>query len=178
MFCIECGTNIATAAKFCPQCGAKIEAESPNGASDSVSAIPARPLEPVVATGATGQNAGSDSGTQTQAASPPEQLQSTAQPTSAIQVNVGVDMGRGPSMVLMVAPKSLALAIILALFFGPLGLLYSTVKGAVIMFCITFVVALVTLGFGYFFMTPICAIWAALATNAHNDALAAGSRPQ
>lgn len=72
------------------------------------------------------------------------------------------------------AGKSMAVAIILAILFGPLGMLYSTVKGGVIMFIISIVVGIFTLGFGLFILWPICVIWSAVATNSYNQkALAA-----
>lgn len=44
--------------------------------------------------------------------------------------------------------KSMGLAIILALFFGPLGLLYSSVTGGIIMLVVSGIIAVFTLGFG------------------------------
>ena len=68
----------------------------------------------------------------------------------------------------IVAGKSMAVAILLALFFGPLGMLYSTVMGGVVMIVISILVGIFTLGFGLFITWPICVIWAAVATNSHN----------
>ena len=73
--------------------------------------------------------------------------------------------------------KSTALAILLALFFGPLGLLYSSVTGAIVMFVLyiaSIVVGVMTFGIGLFlllFIHPICAVWAAVAVNSHNKEL-------
>lgn len=67
----------------------------------------------------------------------------------------------------------MAVAIILAILFGPLGMLYSTVKGGVIMFIISIVVGIFTLGFGLFILWPICVIWSAVATNSHNQKMLA-----
>lgn len=186
MFCTECGNNIASIAKFCPQCGAKVVGESTDGASaNEVQASVPIVSPPTVNTFSAGgpeasQNSAHASTTHASAPAP-DTPPASPQPISAIQVNVGVDMGRSPNFVMMVAPKSLALAIILALFFGPIGMLYSTVKGAVIMFFGAILLVVVTFGAGFFlllFMNPICAVWAAIATNAHNDALAAGMRQQ
>jgi len=68
----------------------------------------------------------------------------------------------------IVAGKSMAVAILLAIFFGPLGMLYSTVMGGVVMIVISILVGIFTLGFGLFLTWPICVIWAAIATNAYN----------
>ena len=64
--------------------------------------------------------------------------------------------------------KSTMVAVILSLFFGPLGMLYSTVLGGIIMLIISIVVGLFTLGFGLIFTWPICVIWAALAADRQN----------
>lgn len=64
--------------------------------------------------------------------------------------------------------KSMGLAIILALFFGPLGLLYSSVTGGIIMLVVSGIIAFFTLGFGLLLTFPICVIWAAIAVNDAN----------
>lgn len=77
-------------------------------------------------------------------------------------------------VVVQAAGKSMAVAIILSILFGPLGMMYSTVKGGIIMLAISLLAAVFTLGFGLFITWPICVIWAAVATNSHNKkALAA-----
>jgi hypothetical protein len=72
--------------------------------------------------------------------------------------------------------KSVAGAVLLALFFGPLGMIYATVTGALIMFLISFVVAIATLGIGLLITTPICAIWAGVAASNHNKRLGVASQ--
>ena len=79
---------------------------------------------------------------------------------------------RPPQRVIVVAStKSMWIGIILALLFGPLGLLYYSVLAAIIMLVISVVVAIFTLGIGLLFTNPICAIWAAIAVNNHNKKL-------
>ena len=73
----------------------------------------------------------------------------------------------------VLAGKSMAVAILLALFFGPLGMLYSTVMGGVIMIVISLLAGIFTLGFGLLITWPICVIWAAVATNSHNKKMLA-----
>lgn len=68
-----------------------------------------------------------------------------------------------------VETKSVALAAVLGFFFGPLGMLYSTVVGAAVMFVVCTFVGFVTFGFGLILMWPICAIWAAVSASATND---------
>lgn len=65
--------------------------------------------------------------------------------------------------------KSVGLAILLTFLFGPLGMLYSTVLGAIIMFIISAIVGGITLGIGLIFTWPICIIWGALAASKTNN---------
>lgn len=65
--------------------------------------------------------------------------------------------------------KSVGVAVLLAFFFGPLGMLYSTVLGAVVMFFVNLVVGIPTYGFGLLLTWPGCVIWAAIAANNHNQ---------
>lgn len=67
--------------------------------------------------------------------------------------------------------KSVAGAVLLALFFGPLGMIYSTVVGALVMLVVNILVAIVTLGLGLILTLPICAIWAGIAASNHNKQL-------
>ena len=71
------------------------------------------------------------------------------------------------------AGKSMAVAIILAILFGPLGMLYATVMGGVVMLVISLLAAIFTLGFGLFITWLICVIWAAVAANSHNKKMLA-----
>ena len=67
-------------------------------------------------------------------------------------------------------PKSVAVAFILAFFFGPLGMLYVTVSGALIMLVVNVIVIpllmVLTVGFGALLFVPswiVCIIWAVIA---------------
>lgn len=76
-------------------------------------------------------------------------------------------------IVTVMAPqKSLALAGALAFFFGPLGLLYSTVIGAIVMFFVNLLVGALTFGFGLFLTWPGCVVWALIAASQHNARVA------
>jgi Protein of unknown function (DUF2510) len=72
--------------------------------------------------------------------------------------------------------KSVAGAVLLAFFFGPLGMIYSTIPGALIMLVINIFVAVVTLGLGLLVTLPICAIWAGIAADSHNKQLGVSSQ--
>ncbi len=55
--------------------------------------------------------------------------------------------------------KSRGTALLLVLFFGPLGLLYSSVIGGILMIVIAFVLGLFTFGIGAFLTWPVCILW-------------------
>lgn len=82
-----------------------------------------------------------------------------------------------PAMPVMMPPppvylgqeKSVASAIVLSFFFGPLGMLYSTVAGALVMFFVGGFFILVTFGVAVLLVWPGSILWAALAANAHNQ---------
>ncbi|ULH14035.1 hypothetical protein MF271_00720 (plasmid) [Deinococcus sp. KNUC1210] len=64
--------------------------------------------------------------------------------------------------------KSLGLALVLTFFFGPLGMLYSTVLGAVVTFIIGFIGLLLTGGFIFLILWPIQLIWTYAGVKKHN----------
>ena len=59
--------------------------------------------------------------------------------------------------------KSITTAVLLAFLFGPLGMLYSTILGALIMFAISIFMSLYTFGIGLIITWPICILWAGIA---------------
>lgn len=65
--------------------------------------------------------------------------------------------------------KSIGLSLLLTILFGPLGLLYTTVSGAIIMFVVSLIIFIITFGFGVFFTWPICMIWGVLAAKNYNS---------
>lgn len=58
--------------------------------------------------------------------------------------------------------KSVGAALVLTFFFGPLGLFYINVLGAVITTIVVIIVAILTLGIGLFLIWPITMVWAAV----------------
>jgi hypothetical protein len=77
-------------------------------------------------------------------------------------------MNAGPAVV--VGPqKSVATAVLLTIFFGPLGMFYATVPGAFVMLFISVIAAAFTLGLSLLITWPICIIWAVSAVNTHNQ---------
>ncbi|BBB23639.1 conserved hypothetical protein [Isorropodon fossajaponicum endosymbiont JTNG4] len=64
--------------------------------------------------------------------------------------------------------KSLVVAILLAIFLGPIGLFYASVIGALIMLVITAIVGFITFGFGLFIPYISVILWAIIAVNSYN----------
>lgn len=78
-----------------------------------------------------------------------------------------------PTQVVVVgARKDPTAAALLGFFFGPLGLLYSTVPGAAIMFGVSVVVGLLTFGLGLFLLWPVSAVVGYQAAKSANQRLA------
>jgi hypothetical protein len=59
--------------------------------------------------------------------------------------------------------RSVGVALLLTFFFGPLGMLYSTVVGALVMLGLGFVLGILTLGLWFLVAWPIQMIWAGVA---------------
>ena len=75
------------------------------------------------------------------------------------------------TVVVVGSKKSVAVAAILSLFFGPLGMLYSTVSGAIVMFFVGLVLIL-SVGYPAFFvLIPAYVGWAMVAADKHNHDL-------
>ena len=70
--------------------------------------------------------------------------------------------------------KSVLVAFLLAFFFGPLGLLYSSITGGVILMIIGIPIGILTLGFGLIFIWIASVIWAIIATNSVNNKMQSG----
>lgn len=86
-------------------------------------------------------------------------------------------MSNGQAQVVVVSsPKSVGISILLTILFGPLGMLYSTVSGAIIMLILSIGLAFFTAGLSLFVTWPICIIWGAVAASSHNQKLATGVR--
>lgn len=73
------------------------------------------------------------------------------------------------------SPKSVGIALALTFFFGPLGMFYSTIWGAIIMLILTVIIGILTMGFGVIITQIICLIWAGVAASSHNKKLMKGT---
>jgi len=78
--------------------------------------------------------------------------------------------------IIVTSQKSVVGAVFLALFFGPLGMLYATVPGAIAMFFVNLLIAIPTLGLGLLVTVPAGAIWAGVAASGHNRQITAVSQ--
>jgi hypothetical protein len=97
------------------------------------------------------------------------------------QTHMNVTVNSAPAPMPMSAPvvmvgqqKSVAVAILLTFFFGPLGMFYSTVVGAIIMLIVNMVLTFVALALTDLMVWPlcitwpICIIWGAVAAGSSN----------
>lgn len=78
-----------------------------------------------------------------------------------------------PQIVIAKTEKSVGISLILTILFGPLGLLYSSVFGGMIMILLGLLVAVFTLGFGLIIIWPICIVWGAISASLYNRKLRA-----
>ena len=75
----------------------------------------------------------------------------------------------------VIPTKSVGIAIMLTLFFGPLGMFYSTIAGAIVMFVATLLALFLTAGIGLLLTWPVGVVWAAIAASSHNKKLLSGT---
>ena len=73
--------------------------------------------------------------------------------------------------IIVTSTKSVGISLILTFLFGSIGMLYSTIIGAIIMSIVSIIIGVLTLGMGLFLVWPICMIWGALAAVSHNKKL-------
>lgn len=77
------------------------------------------------------------------------------------------------TVIVMGKQKSAGLAFLLTFLFGPIGLLYASVSGGIIMIVLGVIIGIVTLGFGLIVVWIISMIWAVVsANNANNKPMA------
>jgi hypothetical protein len=69
----------------------------------------------------------------------------------------------------MAQRKSVVIALLLTFFFGPFGMLYSTVTGAIVMLILYVALGIPTLGWALAGLHPIALIWAAWAAHKSNN---------
>ncbi|ARM31292.1 hypothetical protein [Prosthecochloris sp. HL-130-GSB] len=75
----------------------------------------------------------------------------------------------------VVAPvKSVGIGLLLTILFGPLGMLYCTIPGAIIMMILFAVIGFLTAGIGLIILWPVCIVWTVLAIQNYNRRLLSG----
>ena len=103
----------------------------------------------------------------------PPQYGPPAYPQQNVNVNVYQQQAPGTFVpyapVVMMQQKSVAVALLLTFFFGPLGMFYSTISGAVVMLIVSVVLFVLTLGLSTLITWPICMIWGAVAASQANS---------
>lgn len=75
----------------------------------------------------------------------------------------------------MTKSKSVTLALVLTLFFGPLGLFYVRAWGAVALVTLAVVAVVPTMGFVLVFVWPASIVWAAFAASKQHHDIVAGT---
>ena len=73
--------------------------------------------------------------------------------------------------VIVARTKSVALSLVLTFFLGPLGMLYSTIRGALVMIALSIPAFIITFGHAGFFIWPLSMIWGAWAAHRYNQRL-------
>ena len=81
----------------------------------------------------------------------------------AARVTVSAEVSQG-----MNNRKSVLLSLVLTFFFGPFGMLYSTVVGAVVMLVLYVALGIPTLGWAIAGLHPIAMVWGAWAAHRAN----------
>ena len=72
---------------------------------------------------------------------------------------------RPQTTIVVVERQSVGLAYLLTFLFGPLGMLYSTVVGALVMLVVSVGAASCTAGLGLIITWPICILWGCMAAS-------------
>lgn len=65
--------------------------------------------------------------------------------------------------------KNLAGALLFSVFLGPIGLLYASTLGGIVMVVVIFVIACTKFFIPFLFSWIICSIWSVLAVNRYNN---------
>jgi hypothetical protein len=74
---------------------------------------------------------------------------------------------------IVISPKNTGIALLLTLLFGPLGMLYATIPGAIVMGILSFIAVFLTAGLGLIITWPICIIWTIVSVSSYNKNLMA-----
>ena len=150
--CQWCGKKLGAPVHFagktcvCPYCKQPVKIPEASPLQQGLPKVQPVPPPPPVATPVTPQQV------------PPQAV-------AAVQQIVQVKVVAG-------GQKSVAAAFLLAMFFGPLGMLYSTVAGCLMMILLNILIVLPTAGLGLLITQPLCVLWAVIAASSYNRRLA------
>lgn len=161
VFCTECGAKLEKDANFCGGCGASVKGDDSDSARPTAVATAVAPAAPSHVA-------------RVAAAEPAMPLPQPAVAAGG-PVQPAVAAVAHTTLLTVMPTKSVAVAVLLAMFFGPVGMFYSTIAGGVTMLIITLIVAPLTLLLGLFITWPICVVWAAIAVNRHNATMIAAA---
>jgi hypothetical protein len=78
-------------------------------------------------------------------------------------------VGRTVPTVCLPPQKSILVASLLAVFFGPLGMVYTTLMGALVMLTASVILAGFTAGTSLLFTWPACVLWSVIAARIYNE---------
>jgi hypothetical protein len=70
--------------------------------------------------------------------------------------------------VVTIPTKSMGTSLLLTFLFGPIGMIYSTISGALIMLVLLLLISIYAFGIWLLIIWPIQLIWAAIAVNSYN----------
>ncbi len=170
MFCTSCGTENVDAAQFCFKCGS-VQVPSPTPTNWPGGSQPNYPPQPPPQQSVQGYPYAPNYPTASYPP-PPQPLAPNpyAQAYGQMQPHITIN-NPAPRPVVVMMPKSVGAAIALSFFFGPLGMMYSTVVGGLVMLLVNLIVVVPTLGLGLLITHPICIVWAAVAASQHNSNL-------
>jgi hypothetical protein len=170
MYCTSCGTENVDTAQFCNKCGSVQVPSSPTPAQWPGSSQPNYPPQPPP--NQTVQGYAYTPSYPTASYPPPPPAPNPYAPAYGQMQPQQITINNpAPRPVVVMMPKSVGAAIALSFFFGPLGMMYSTVVGGLVMIFVNLIVAIPTLGLGLLITQPICIIWAAVAASQHNSKL-------
>ncbi|HMC99012.1 MAG TPA: zinc-ribbon domain-containing protein [Ferruginibacter sp.] len=149
-YCTNCGTAITESGRFCSSCGTSIDAAPVQAPQQYQQTAMTQTATPVYPNHAQQQHYNQQPNY--------AQQQQYAQPRPYMNQQNVVVVGK---------QKSVGVAFLLTFFFGPLGLLYSSVVGGVVMFLVNIVMFLVFFP-GLFLTWIVCIIWGCVAADSAN----------
>lgn len=78
---------------------------------------------------------------------------------------------RNVQVIVTRSTKSVGIGLLLTFLFGPIGMLYATIWGGLLMMVVNLVVGIATFGIGLLFTWPIQLIWVVLSIRSYNKKL-------